>query len=168
MRVRCLPMIAVLILVAGSGCSRRSQLATPAPRAPAVNETHMPAPRGGTESDSGRGQVTAVDLSPIFFGYDSASLTEEGRAILDRLARDLRRETDVALVVEGHCDERGTIEYNLALGERRAQAVRDYLMTSGVAPERIRVISYGKERPFADGHDEVSWAQNRRAHIARR
>ena len=71
----------------------------------------------------------------------------------------------IRITLEGHCDERGTAEYNQALGERRAQAARDYLVAAGIATSRMEVVSYGKERPFADGHDEASWQQNRRAHF---
>jgi len=74
----------------------------------------------------------------------------------------------VSITIEGHCDERGTVEYNLALGEKRSGAARDYLVNAGVEASRIQTVSYGKERPFAEGHDETAWAQNRRAHFVLR
>ncbi|WP_374614778.1 peptidoglycan-associated lipoprotein Pal [Sphingorhabdus sp.] len=99
----------------------------------------------------------------VFFDLDRFSLTATSRATLDRQATWLRQRPEISFTVEGHCDERGTREYNLALGERRANSVANYLMAIGIAPERIRTISYGKERPDAVGSDETSYAQNRRA-----
>ncbi len=99
----------------------------------------------------------------VFFDYDKSVLQEEGRGTLDRQAQWLMTYPDKLVTIEGHCDERGTREYNLALGERRAQAATDYLVALGIDPGRITTISYGKERPFAVGHDEAAWALNRRA-----
>lgn len=99
----------------------------------------------------------------VFFGLDSSSLNGEARAVLERQAFWLNQYTSVGIVVEGHCDERGTREYNLALGERRATAAKDYLVALGVDPSRITTISYGKERPAVLGSDESSWGQNRRS-----
>ena len=99
----------------------------------------------------------------VFFDYDRYELKPEARAQLEKQAAWLRNFPQVTVTVEGHCDERGTREYNLALGERRADAARNYLIALGVDANRIRVISYGKERPAALGSDETAWAQNRRA-----
>ena len=99
----------------------------------------------------------------VFFDFDSAVLGADARRTLDRQAEWLRLFPEVALVLEGHADERGTREYNLALGERRANAVREYLITQGIAPSRLRTITYGKERPYALGHNEEAWALNRRS-----
>lgn len=99
----------------------------------------------------------------VFFGFDKYNLTDEARATLKKQAAWLQKYPDVEVVVEGHADERGTREYNLALGERRANSVRDYLIALGVSPDRITTISYGKERPVALGSNEAAWAQNRRA-----
>ena len=99
----------------------------------------------------------------IFFDLDSAILLPDARRTLERQAEWLGLYPELRLVIEGHCDERGTREYNLALGERRANAVREYLITYGITPSRLRTISYGKERPYALGHDEEAWALNRRA-----
>lgn len=104
-------------------------------------------------------------LQDVFFAFDRFDLSWESRQALAANARVLRENPGVRLVVEGHCDERGTNEYNIALGERRARAARDYLVQSGIAPSRLSIISYGEERPFALGHDESAWAQNRRAHF---
>ena len=99
----------------------------------------------------------------IFFELDSAVLGPEARRTLDRQATWLELFPEVEFVIEGHCDERGTREYNLALGERRANAVREYLIAQGVQPSRLRTLSYGKERPYAMTHNEEAWALNRRS-----
>jgi peptidoglycan-associated lipoprotein len=112
------------------------------------------------------GTVEGGPLADIRFVYDSASLTDEARATLEKHALWLQGRRDLKVAVEGHCDERGTVEYNLALGEQRARAARDYLVSLGVAGERLRVVSYGKERPLDPGSGEASWAKNRRAHFA--
>ncbi len=104
-------------------------------------------------------------LKDVFFDTDRYDLKPEAREILAANAAWLQKHPTVKILVEGHCDERNTREYNLALGERRANAVRDYLVFLGVAPERIETISYGEERPFALGHDESAWRLNRRAHF---
>ena len=101
----------------------------------------------------------------MFFGYDSAEIDAASRRILDENAAVLRSNPTWVITIEGHCDERGTAEYNLALGERRAVAARQYLVEIGLAADRLRTVSYGKEFPFAAGHDEAAWSQNRRAHM---
>lgn len=98
----------------------------------------------------------------VFFGYDSSSLDDTARQTLDRQAAWLSQFPAVAVSVEGHTDERGTNDYNLALGERRAAAVKDYLAARGVGAERLQTITYGKERPVDPGHDESAYALNRR------
>jgi len=104
-------------------------------------------------------------IKDIFFEYDKSDLTPESRAALEQNARWLREYPDAPVVIEGHCDERGTEEYNLALGDRRAQATKEYLVQFGVTAEQMETISFGEERPFAPGRDEASYAQNRRAHF---
>jgi len=104
-------------------------------------------------------------LEDIFFDTDHYELRPDGREALAKNAAWLQRFPSVKILVEGHCDERNTREYNLALGDRRASTVRDYLVSLGVPGERIRTISYGEERPFAVGHDESAWRLNRRAHF---
>jgi len=99
----------------------------------------------------------------VFFGYDSAVLTANAQETLSKQADWLRDHTDVRITVEGHCDERGTREYNLALGEKRANAAKSFLVGEGVSSSRISVVSYGKERPVSFGGDEESNAKNRRA-----
>jgi peptidoglycan-associated lipoprotein len=104
-------------------------------------------------------------LQDIHFEFDSAALSSEARAILDQHAEWLRGYSTVTLLIEGHCDERGTVEYNLALGERRANAAYNYLMSLGITASRLKTISYGKEFPLDPGHTEEAWAKNRRAHF---
>jgi peptidoglycan-associated lipoprotein len=99
----------------------------------------------------------------VFFDFDKFDLKPEAQATLKKQAAWLQKYPSVAVTVEGHADERGTREYNLALGERRANSVKDYLSALGIARTRINIISYGKERPVALGHDEAAWSQNRRA-----
>jgi len=97
----------------------------------------------------------------VFYNFDSAVIREDGERTLKRQAEWLKGHPEVEVIIEGHADERGTREYNLALGDRRASAVKNYLVSMGIDPSRITVISYGKERPIAPGHSEESWAQNR-------
>ena len=104
-------------------------------------------------------------LEPVFFVYDSSELDPVGRFSLDANAEILRRFTTWVITIEGHCDERGTAEYNLALGERRALAVREYLLTLGLGADRLGTVSYGKEFPFDSGHNDAAWSRNRRAHF---
>ncbi len=136
-----------------------------------VPPTETPITRGPQVSSTavGPGGATAAGLSPlkdVFFEYDKAAIGVDQKTALNDDARWLKANERVRVSVEGHCDERGTAEYNLGLGERRAKAVRDYLVSAGIAANRISTISYGKERPFVPGHDETAWKQNRRAHLA--
>ena len=104
-------------------------------------------------------------LEPVFFGYDSSELDPAGRSSLDANAEILRRYGTWVITIEGHCDERGTAEYNLALGERRALAAREYLLNLGFGADRLGTVSYGKEFPFDPSHDDAAWSSNRRAHF---
>jgi peptidoglycan-associated lipoprotein len=101
----------------------------------------------------------------IYFDFDSYVLTEPAKKILDEKIQFLKRYPKVRVTVEGHCDERGTNEYNLALGERRANSAMQYLANSGMSTQNLNAVSYGEERPLSTGHDEASWARNRRAHF---
>lgn len=104
-------------------------------------------------------------LNPVFFELDSSDLSAAAQKALDADAALLKRYPSWAVTIEGHCDERGTAEYNLALGERRAIAARAYLVSLGIPADRLRTVSYGKEFPFDPGHEEAAWAKNRRAHF---
>ena len=99
----------------------------------------------------------------VFFAFDSSTLSSEAQTALDTQVAWLKNHEDVNVIVQGHCDDRGTREYNLALGERRANAVKQYLVSQGIEESRISTISYGKERPAVLGNNEAAWAQNRRA-----
>ena len=134
-----------------------------------------------SDSSGGGGEVEVASVDPsapipgtqedlvqnvgdrVFFNYDSAVLTPEGRRTLERQAEWLRLFPEHSIMIEGHADERGTREYNLALGERRATAARDYLIAFGMDLSRLNTTSYGKERPYALGHNEESWSLNRRS-----
>jgi peptidoglycan-associated lipoprotein len=178
--------LAVLLVLPACGKKRPPVLATtpggegagaatePLDRAGAQPVTEGPDVRA-MEGESAYGTDLPTDafgtgeggpLADIRFEYDSATLTDEARSTLEKHALWLQGHRDTRVTVEGHCDERGTVEYNLALGEQRARAARDYLASLGVAAERLRVVSYGKERPLDPGTGEASWARNRRAHFA--
>ncbi len=119
---------------------------------------------GGSECDSREARNFMANAEDrVFFAFDSSALSENAEEILDTQVEWLKKHENVNIIVQGYCDERGTREYNLALGERRANAVRDYLVAKGVAADRISTISYGKERPAVLGNTEAAWAQNRRA-----
>ena len=104
-------------------------------------------------------------LKPVFFDLDSSEVNAASQQVLQENADVMRRNARWQITIEGHCDERGTAEYNLALGERRALAARTYLLSLGIPAERVRTVSYGKEFPFDQGHDESAWSKNRRAHF---
>jgi len=104
-------------------------------------------------------------LKPVFFEYDSSELTQAGIATLNENSTTMKRNASWTVTIEGHCDERGTPEYNLVLGDRRAVAARTYLVSLGVPADKLRTVSYGKEFPFDPGHDESAYAKNRRAHF---
>ena len=178
-------VVMVVAALVATGCNRR-RATTPQPAPPsrtappAVGETPpapptrvddaLPVPPQPLSEDSiGNRSLDDLNrdspLKPVFFGLDSADLDDAGRAIATANAEILRRYPSWVITVEGHCDERGTAEYNLALGERRATSVKTYLTSLGIAPDRVRVVSYGKEFPFNPGHTEAAWAQNRRGHF---
>lgn len=117
---------------------------------------------GGPQSASQEDLVVNVG-DRVYFGYDRYDLTPEARSLLEAQADWLKQYTDITVTIEGHCDERGTREYNLGLGDRRANSVKNYLVALGVSPSRVSTISYGKERPVALGSNPEAWAQNRRA-----
>jgi peptidoglycan-associated lipoprotein len=104
-------------------------------------------------------------LKPAFFDYDSSELNSTAQQALNENATLLKQYPNWTVTIEGHCDERGTAEYNLALGERRAVAARAYLVSLGISADRLRTVSYGKEFPFDPGHDDAAYAKNRRAHF---
>lgn len=173
MRIKWIVPLAALVILAACESTPEETASTTGEgatgqEAPAVVET---AP---VETD-----ISAVDVSGpipgtqedlvqnvgdrVFFTYDSAVLSPEARQTLERQVEWMKLFPSVVVTIEGHCDERGTREYNLGLGERRANAAKEYLVSLGVDAGRIETISYGKERPVALGHSESAWSQNRRA-----
>jgi peptidoglycan-associated lipoprotein len=108
------------------------------------------------------------NINDAFFDYDRYEIRDDTRQALLDDARALKERPNIRITIEGHCDERGSEAYNLALGDKRANAAKDFLVTQGIDPARIDTISYGEEKPFATGHDEAAWKQNRRAHLVMR
>jgi peptidoglycan-associated lipoprotein len=142
---------------------------TPPPE-PAAPVTEVPPePTPVPEDTIAAGSLDEINknspLKPVFFALDSSEVDASGQKVLDSNAEVLKRYSGWQISIEGHCDERGTAEYNLALGERRAIAARNYLVSLGIPADRIKTVSYGKEFPFDPGHNEEAWAKNRRAHF---
>jgi len=140
----------------------------PAPPAPVAEPLAVPAepvPNDAISSASLDDLNRNSPLKPVFYELDSDALSADAQKALNDNAALLKRYTTWAVTIEGHCDERGTAEYNLALGERRAVTARAYLVSLGISADRLRTVSYGKEFPFAPGHDESAWSKNRRAHF---
>jgi peptidoglycan-associated lipoprotein len=144
--IKALTAIAAMLVIAA--CSSEQQAAAPA------TTTVTPGSVADFRQNVG---------DRVFFDTDQSTIREDGRATLNKQAEWLKKYTNYQITVEGHCDERGTREYNLALGERRANAARQYLVAQGIPAARIKTISYGKERPDPVGSDEAAWARNRRA-----
>jgi peptidoglycan-associated lipoprotein len=140
----------------------------PAPPAP-VQEAPAQAPAPIVEDKMLMASLDEINknspLRPAFFGLDSSEVGPEAQKVLEANAEVIKRYKSWVITIEGHCDERGTAEYNLALGERRAVSARTYLVSLGIPAERLRVVSYGKEFPFDPGHNEDAWAKNRRDHF---
>ena len=152
--------IAIFASLFLSACETASQKA--------LNATSSSTSSSTSKSLFAQAKQTAADKliavgDRVLFDYDSAKLDSSAKILLDSQSRFLRANTDLNFVVEGHCDERGTREYNLALGEKRATAVRDYLVINGIDPDRIKVISYGKEKPAVIGSNGMAYSKNRRA-----
>jgi peptidoglycan-associated lipoprotein len=140
----------------------------PAPPQPVAEPTIVP-PEPLREDSIASASLDDINrnspLKPVFFEYDSSELAGDARGVLDANALVLKKYPSWTITIEGHCDERGTAEYNLALGERRAVASRAYLVSLGISADRLRTVSYGKEFPFEPGHDENAYVKNRRAHF---
>jgi len=170
-RLSFLAVIAAGVLV--SGCSKKDpQLVDPTAGDPGPG-TEIPGNTntgGGNPGDNGvdtGGHEIPTHLEDVFFGLDLYSLSTESRRGLDANADVILLHPEWQVVLEGHCDERGTVEYNLALGQKRADSVRAYLADLGVPIDQMRSVSYGEESPFDPGHNEGSWAFNRRVHFVR-
>lgn len=147
-----------------SACSKKAPQDIPPPPVDTAPPTPTPPPPpSGPTPGSQADFIASVSSDRIYFDTDKSDVDDEDRATLRSQAEWLLRYPQKRVTVEGHCDERGTREYNIALGERRANAAKNYLAALGIDPARISTISYGKERPAATGSDEASWARNRRA-----
>jgi peptidoglycan-associated lipoprotein len=154
MKLKILGAFAAVALLAA--CATKPATTGAATGAGAAAATAGPAP--GSEQD-----LVANVGDRVFYAFNKSALTDSDRATLDRQAAWLAKYPQVQVMIAGNCDDRGTEEYNLALGHRRANAARDYLVAKGVSPSRIKTISYGKSRPVALGDNEQAWAQNRNA-----
>jgi peptidoglycan-associated lipoprotein len=177
-------LLLLLVTLAVGGCAKKkppiarpippppagSTTVTPPPEppAPAPEPTTVP-PEPVAEDSIAAGSIDDINrnspLKPVFYGLDEAEVDAEAQKVLQANADLLRRYATWQISIEGHCDERGTAEYNLALGERRAVAARNYLVSLGIPADRVKIVSYGKEFPFDPGHSEEAWAKNRRAHF---
>ncbi|MCK4857124.1 MAG: peptidoglycan-associated lipoprotein Pal [candidate division Zixibacteria bacterium] len=124
-----------------------------------TDETTPTTPPGGEEVEVEKD----IGFVTVYFDFDKYNLRDDARRGLQTNVQLMKANPDLTVLIEGHCDERGTVEYNLALGEKRARSTRDYMVSLGINPDRISIISYGKERPVDLGHNEIAWAKNRRA-----
>jgi peptidoglycan-associated lipoprotein len=174
-------LVMIVLLLGAMGCRREPRTADDLVIRPATVEPtpqDIASPPDPSLLDDQRPRALAGDLQEattyardqgllgdVFFEFDSFVLAGEARERLARNARFLMDHPEFVVTIEGHCDERGTSAYNLALGERRANAAREYLGSLGVSDDRMRTVSYGKERPFCTQSSESCWAQNRRAHF---
>lgn len=157
MRFKVLSLMAALAMVAACSSSK------PETTASTSSGTTVAAPAAATGVTPGSKEDFIVNVGDrVFFGFDRFDLSPEATATLDRQAGWLKNYQDKVVTIEGHADERGTREYNLALGERRANAVKNYLVALGVNPSRVQTVSLGKEKPAVLGSNEAAWAQNRR------
>ena len=174
-------VMALCMIVFIVGCAKKSieqakEISQPQPTPPVVTEEQpggmkMETPKAeapaGIESQKPalEQEIASFEQNDIYFDFDKFDLSPEARKVLAEKASFLNAHPQMKIRVEGNCDERGTIEYNLALGDRRAKAALDYLVFLGITPERISTISYGKEKPVDPGHNEEAWAKNRRDHF---
>jgi len=157
---RILAIVAATFLLAA--CETASQVSGDSASTSASN-TASSSSASSSAADKTPAEKLAQVGDTVNFDFDSAELTVSARSTLNRQAAFLSLNPDLMIVIEGHADERGTREYNLALGDRRATAVRDYLVAKGINSARVRTVSFGKERPAVAGSDEAAWAKNRRA-----
>ena len=170
----------ILLLAFSFSCAKRAEpvktvAEEPVTKEPAEEITEeVKKPATAEEWEAGKvekAELTIDDynrmgvLTDIHFDFDKYNIKPEEARILEENARWLLATPTVNILIEGHCDERGTNQYNLALGERRSQSAKAYLIALGVSPDRIKSISYGEEMPLDPGHNEVAWAKNRRAHL---
>lgn len=156
---------AAIALAFGVGCASKPQVKPVGPAA-STAKTGADAQAEHTAGPVAPRGDEPLALVPIHFDYDKSDLLEADRAVLESLGRHLVAHPERTVVISGHCDERGTVEYNIALGDRRATVAREYLVRLGVSPLQISTISYGEAQPADVGHDEAAWAKNRRDDFA--
>jgi peptidoglycan-associated lipoprotein len=158
-------ILVVAVSIGAVGCSKKPRASTDVTTTTPVTPPSEDQPPTNDSPDVE--PTTPMELSDVFFDYDKSNLRDDARRTLDQDGKYLVDNSSTRVLLEGHCDERGSVEYNLALGERRAQSVRNYLVQFGVDASRLSTISYGEERPFAQGHGEEAWGQNRRVHFVK-
>lgn len=161
-----LTLVATLSLALTAGCATKKAPAPEQPTtAPTKTTTEQPktTQTGMTEAPVTETKAAELTLKRIHFDFDQYVLTSESREALENNAAFMRAKPQVNVQIEGHCDERGSDNYNLALGENRARAAMEYLVSLGISPRRLDIISYGEERPLVSGSDEEAWSKNRRA-----
>ncbi len=172
-------LITLAVLTGLSGCARKTTVVEK-PGEDALGDATITEESLGAEGGERKGRARrgvsaraqafgpegiAFESEDVHFEYDSSSLTGESRELLQKKAAFLKKHPEVQITIEGHCDQRGSSDYNLGLGQRRADAVKSYLMDLGVADARMATVSYGKEQPLDPGQDEAAFARNRRGHL---
>lgn len=167
--VRSLILVALPALIAACGGNPEPAPAPPPPAAPPPTVSRPAPPPATTNNDAARAReaelarMRSTMSEIVYFDYDRSEIRADSRAVLDRKTRVMRDEPTVRIRVEGHADERGSTEYNLALGSRRAEAVRSYITAAGIAANRIETVSFGEDRPLDRARSETAWSRNRRA-----
>ena len=184
-RAHALMVMVVLLSVVVGACSKKAPPvarpmppppaamtappAPPPPPTPVSEPVPVPMPPMPVEDTIGSKSLDDLNrdspLQPLFFELDSSEVSVAGQVVLQANAAVMKKYSAWQVTIEGHCDERGTAEYNLALGERRALAARTYMVSLGIRADKVKIVSYGKEFPFAAGHDNAAWDKNRRAHF---
>ncbi|MFQ5500226.1 MAG: peptidoglycan-associated lipoprotein Pal [Candidatus Zixiibacteriota bacterium] len=153
-------LLSLLLLIASCGKKKEEIVEQPIVTAPVVEDTTSVEP---IIEEPPPPELKESQFETVYFDFDKYNLRDDGRKNLDHNYNLMKEFPDVMVKIEGHCDERGTVEYNLSLGEKRANSTKDYLVNLGISPDRVSTISYGKERPADNGHSEAAWAKNRRA-----
>jgi peptidoglycan-associated lipoprotein len=155
------------LILGATGCAKKQtvQQQPPTVQEPKEQPKEIPVVEEPVKQEPVKPERQYPVLEDVFFDFDKYNLREDAIVSLEKNAEELKKFPEVRILIEGHCDERGTEDYNLALGEKRAKAARDYLVNLGIDPSRIEIISYGESRPFDPGHNEEAWAKNRRAHF---
>jgi peptidoglycan-associated lipoprotein len=156
--------LAAVFAFAALSCAKRKTVELPPEEPVVVETTPKPEPKPQPKEPEVKPEMMPA-VEDVFFDFDKYSLTDQSKRDLEKNARQLKDSPSYNITIEGHCDERGTNAYNMALGERRAKAAKDYLVLLGVEGNRFTTISYGEERPFDNGRGEKAWAKNRRAHF---